>query len=87
LNPVNILLVEDNPGDIRLVVEALKSCEIPAELTVAADGEKALALLREEVVKPDLVILDLNIPKVSGISLLEQYRSKEKPPIVIFSST
>ena len=87
MKPVAILLIEDNPGDTRLVEEALKACSVPVKLTVAADGEIALSLLRKEEAKPDLVILDLNIPKVSGISVLEQYPPKETPPIVVFSST
>jgi len=69
------------------VEEALKTCSVPVELTVAGDGETALSLLTNEEVKPDLIILDLNIPKVPGLSVLEQYQPKEKPPIVVFSST
>ncbi len=86
LKPVAILLIEDNPGDTRMVEEALKACSVPVQLTVAADGETALSLLKKEDAKPDLVILDLNIPKVSGISVLEQFPPKETP-IVVFSST
>jgi DNA-binding response OmpR family regulator len=86
VKPVAILLIEDNPGDTRLVEEALKACSVPVELTVAMDGETALSLLKNEEAKPDLVILDLNIPKVSGISVLEQYPPNETP-IVVFSST
>jgi two-component system, chemotaxis family, response regulator Rcp1 len=84
---VAILLIEDDPGDTRLVEEALKTLPVPVQLTVATDGEKALSLLTKEEVKPDLVILDLSIPKVSGISVLEQYQPKGKPPLVVFSST
>jgi DNA-binding response OmpR family regulator len=87
VKPVAILLIEDNPGDTRLVAEALKACPVPVELTVVEDGEAALSLLKNEDSKPDLVILDLNIPKVSGISLLEQYEPKDLPPVVVFSST
>src|SRR6266478_9039962 len=61
VKPVTILLIEDNPGDTRLVEEALKSCTVPIELTVATDGEAALSVLRKEEAKPDLIILDLNI--------------------------
>jgi Response regulators consisting of a CheY-like receiver domain and a winged-helix DNA-binding domain len=57
------------------------------EITVAEDGEKGLALLTQGKVDPDLIILDLNIPKISGLSLLQQYQPKEKPPVVVFSST
>jgi DNA-binding response OmpR family regulator len=84
---VAILLVEDVPGDRLLVKEALKTCGVPVAITEAEDGEKALSLLTNEEAQPDLVILDLNIPKVSGLSLLQQIQPKEKPPIVVFSST
>jgi DNA-binding response OmpR family regulator len=87
VKPLAILLIEDDPGDTRLVEEALKTCPVPVQLTVAADGETALSLLTKEEVKPDLVILDLSIPKVPGLSVLEQYQPKGKPPIVVFSST
>jgi CheY-like chemotaxis protein len=84
---VIILLVEDAPADIILIKEALETCPVPVALTLAEDGEKALSLLMEGEIKPDLVILDLNIPKVSGHSVLEQYHPTEKPPVVVFSST
>jgi two-component system, chemotaxis family, response regulator Rcp1 len=84
---VIILLVEDAPGDTHLIKEALETCPVPVALTVAEDGEKALTLLTEGEIKPDLVILDLNIPKVSGHSVLEQYHRTEKPPVVVFSSS
>jgi DNA-binding response OmpR family regulator len=57
------------------------------DITLAADGERALFLLMEEHINPDLIILDLCIPKVSGISVLKQYHPKEQPPVVVFSST
>jgi chemotaxis family two-component system response regulator Rcp1 len=87
VKPLAILLVEDNPGDTRLVEEALKGCAVPVQLTVATDGEAALALLQAAEIQPDLIILDLNIPKISGISLLEEYQREEGPPVVVFSST
>ncbi len=87
VKPVAILLIEDNPGDVFLVERALKTCAIPTDVTVAGDGERALSLLMQDGVNPDLVILDLSIPKVSGISVLQQYQPKEKPPVVVFSST
>ncbi len=87
MTPISILLIEDNPGDVLQIENALKACEIPAEIMVVGDGEKALSLLKNEEIDPDLVILDLSIPKVSGIAVLEQYQPKEKPPVVVFSST
>jgi CheY-like chemotaxis protein len=87
MKPVAILLIEDNPADIRMVEEALKVCPVPVQLSVAMDGEAALTLLGKEEAKPDVIILDLNIPKVSGICVLKQYQPKEMPPVVVFSST
>ena len=87
VKPLAILLIEDNPGDSFLVEEALRTCAIPMDITVAEDGEKGLFLLTQGKVDPDLVILDLSIPKISGISVLQQYQPKEKPPVVVFSST
>jgi chemotaxis family two-component system response regulator Rcp1 len=84
---VIILLVEDAPGDIVLIKEALATCPVPVALTVAEDGEKALTLLSNGEIEPDLVILDLNIPKISGHTVLEQYHPIDKPPVVVFSST
>lgn len=63
-----------------MVEEALKVCSVPVQLSVAMDGEVALSLLAKEEAKPDVVILDLNIPKVSGICVLKQYQPKEAPP-------
>jgi DNA-binding response OmpR family regulator len=87
VKPVAVLLIEDNPADIRMVEEALKVCSVPVQLSVAMDGEIALSLLMKEEAKPDVVILDLNIPKISGICVLKQYQPKEVPPVVVFSST
>ena len=87
MKSVTILLVEDVSGDRLLVKEALKACGIPVAITEVEDGEKALSFLTKEESKPDLIILDLNLPKVSGIALLEQYHPKDRPPIVVFSST
>ena len=87
MKPVAILLIEDNPGDAFLVERALQICAIPADITLAPDGERALSLLMQERINPDLIILDLSIPKVSGISVLKEYQPKEKPPVIVFSST
>ena len=73
--PVEILLVEDNPGDIRLTVEVLKEVEVHTNLSVVKDGVEAMAFLRREghytdAPRPDLVLLDLNLPKKDGLELL-----------------
>jgi CheY-like chemotaxis protein len=78
--PIEILLVEDNPGDVRLTREALRENKVNNSLYVAIDGVDALAFLRREGVyadapHPDLILLDLNLPKYDGRQLLEQIKS------------
>jgi two-component system, chemotaxis family, response regulator Rcp1 len=87
-----ILLVEDNPGDARLVRLALAEALPSARLSVAADGEAALTRLREAGEPPDLVLLDLNLPGLSGHEVLAAVRASEDPalrrlPVVVLSSS
>lgn len=77
---INILLVEDNPGDIRLTKEVLKEGKIRNTLSVVMDGEEAMLYLRKEAqyekaVTPDLVLLDLNLPKKDGREVLSLIKS------------
>jgi chemotaxis family two-component system response regulator Rcp1 len=72
----SILLVEDNAGDVRLTREALREADVSAELTAVPDGEQALAFLRgERANRPDLVLLDLNLPKKNGLEVLEEVKA------------
>ena len=92
---VEILLVEDNPGDVRLTKEAMKEGKIRNNLSVAIDGVEAMAFLRREgkfadAPRPDVVLLDLNLPKKDGRSVLKEI--KEDPnlrriPVVILTSS
>ncbi len=93
--PVEILLVEDNPGDVRLTVEALNESKIFNNLHIVEDGIEALAFLRKEdkyerKPRPDLILLDLNLPKKDGREVLEEIK-KEDPlkriPVVILTSS
>jgi two-component system, chemotaxis family, response regulator Rcp1 len=92
---VEILLVEDNPGDIRLTQEALKDSKIRNNLSVVRDGEEALAFLRREgnfarVPRPDLVLLDLNLPRVDGREVLEVIKtddSLKRIPVVVLTTS
>ena len=73
--PIEILLVEDNPGDVRLTIEALKEGKVRNSLSVARDGVEALAFLRREgphanAARPDLILLDLNMPRMNGLEFL-----------------
>ena len=93
--PVEILLVEDNPGDVRLMVEALKEGKVLNHLSVAEDGTEALAFLRREgkytdVAHPDLILLDLNLPKKDGREVLAEIKhdpSLKRIPVVILTTS
>ncbi len=84
--PVEVLLVEDNEGDVSLVRQSLIECDRPVALTVARDGVEALRLLSVSDFSPDLVILDLNIPRLSGLMVLERLNHCDTP-VVVFSSS
>ena len=95
LQPVHILLVEDNPNDVEITVRALKKGQVSNRLTVARDGREALDILedlkREPAGAPGLILLDLNLPKVSGLEVLQQIKSdpltRRIPVIVLTTST
>jgi Response regulator containing a CheY-like receiver domain and an HD-GYP domain len=93
--PVEFLLVEDNPGDVRLTQEALKDSKVRNNLNVLGDGLSALAFLRrqppyENAPRPDIILLDLNLPKMDGRELLSHIKADPKlkriPVVVITSS-
>lgn len=91
--PMGILLVEDNPGDIRLVQEALKESRLPLKLDFVTDGEEAMFYLKREgrhaeTIKPDLILLDLNLPKKDGREVLKELKkdpSLSDIPVVIMT--
>jgi two-component system, chemotaxis family, response regulator Rcp1 len=93
--PVEILLVEDSPGDVRLTEEALKEAKVLNHLHVAADGVAAMAFLRREgphavAPRPDLILLDLNLPKKDGREVLQEIKqdsSLRQIPIVILTTS
>jgi CheY-like chemotaxis protein len=92
--PIDILLAEDNAGDVRLTQEALKDAKVLNNLIVAADGVEALAILRGEDGKqpsrPDLILLDLNMPRMDGRELLEEIKkdnSLRRIPVVVLTTS
>jgi CheY-like chemotaxis protein len=85
LRPVEILLVEDQAGDILLMRQALAGERIPTSIHVAVDGEQALDMLSGRQFAPDLVILDLTLPKLGGMSVLEE--TPAGVPVVVFTSS
>jgi two-component system, chemotaxis family, response regulator Rcp1 len=93
--PIEILLVEDNPGDVRLTIEGLNEGKVRNHLHVARDGVEALAFLRRQaqfadVVRPDLILLDLNLPRKDGREVLAEIKSdadlKTIPVVVLTTS-
>jgi two-component system, chemotaxis family, response regulator Rcp1 len=94
-SPVEILLVEDNPGDVRLTKEALKEGKVYSNLHWAKDGVEALEFLRRrgnfaDVPRPDIILLDLNLPKKDGREVLAEIKSDDdlkRIPVVILTTS
>jgi len=93
--PVELLLVEDNPGDVRLTRETLKDCKLLNHMSVVGDGVEAMAFLRREgkyakALRPDLILLDLNLPKKDGREVLAEIKADEhlrRIPVVVLSTS
>jgi CheY-like chemotaxis protein len=94
-DPVEILLVEDNPGDVRLTEEAFKELRITNELHVVTDGPDALDFMfgrdgYESTPAVDLVLLDLNLPRMDGVEVLREIKSDpdlKRTPVIILTSS
>jgi two-component system, chemotaxis family, response regulator Rcp1 len=92
---VEILLIEDNPGDVRLTTEALHDGKFYNNLSIVGDGEEALAYLWKKgqyakAIRPDLILLDLNLPKKDGRQVLEEIKSDidlKRIPVVILTTS
>ena len=95
LNLIEILLVEDNPGDVRLTREAMSNAKVRNNMEVVEDGVEAMAFLKKEgkyakVFRPDLILLDLNLPKKSGLEVLKEVKDDDelkRIPVVILTSS
>ena len=95
VQPIEILLVEDNPGDVRLTIEALKEAKVINHLTVLKDGVEALAFLRRQepfvkAPRPHLIVLDLNLPKKDGREVLAAIKvddSLKRIPVVVLTTS
>ena len=90
---IEILLIEDNPADVRLTVEALKDAKVPNRLHVARDGVEAMRMLKGDtaaVPRPDLILLDLNLPRKNGREVLAEIKQDEALrhiPVVILTTS
>lgn len=95
IKPITILLVEDNPGDVRLVEEIFKEGKVYNNLEITRDGEEAMSFLRqkgsfENAPRPDLILLDLNLPKKNGSEVLAEVKTDTKLkriPVVILTAS
>ena len=93
--PIEVLLVEDSPGDVRLTREAFKDAKVHINLHVASDGAEAMDFLNHEgkhpnVPRPDLILLDLNLPKKDGREVLEEIKQSpalKSIPVVILTTS
>jgi two-component system response regulator len=92
---VEILLVEDSPGDVRLTQEALKDSKLYNNLSVVPDGVEAMAFLRRQeqytnAPRPDLILLDLNLPRMDGRQVLQEIKNDEslkRIPVVVLTTS
>lgn len=91
---MNVLVVEDNPADVRLIREALKSASVPVQITVAHDGVEAMEHLRasqtEHGACPDLMLLDLNLPRKNGREVLAEVKGSpalHQIPVLVMTSS
>ena len=93
--PIEILLVEDNPGDVRLTKEALKEGKVYSNLHTVKDGVEAMEFLRRQgkyssVPRPDIILLDLNLPKKDGREVLQEIKTDEtlkRIPVVVLTTS
>ena len=93
--PIDILLVEDDPGDVLITKEALEHSKVTNSLSIVEDGEQALAFLRREgdyadASRPDLILLDLNLPKKDGRQVLADIKADaelRRIPVVVLSTS
>ncbi|NBE80929.1 response regulator [Micromonospora rubida] len=94
-SPIEVLLVEDDPGDVLMTQEAFEEHKLRNRLTVVSDGDEALAYLRREgqfadAVAPDLILLDLNLPRRDGREVLEEIKQDEqlcRIPVVVLTTS
>ncbi len=95
MHPITILLVEDNPGDVKLTEVALRKGKIQSIMHVAEDGEEALKFLRGQgkwagSPRPDLILLDLNLPRKNGIEVLQEIKADSllrRIPVVVLTTS
>jgi CheY-like chemotaxis protein len=89
-NPITVLLVEDDPGDVVLIQEAFEHNKVRNTLHIAGDGVEAMDFLRSSDSRPDLILLDLNLPRKDGREVLEEVKSDPRLrqiPVVVLTTS
>ncbi|MEN3615101.1 response regulator [Plantactinospora sp. ZYX-F-223] len=94
-NPVRILVVDDDPGDVLMIEEALATSEVPKAIDVVGDGQEAMEFLHQEgrhreASRPDMILLDLNMPRMDGRQVLNQVKSDDNLrtiPVVVLTTS
>ena len=89
-DPMRVLLVDDDEADLALITEAFEAHQLPAHLHVARDGVEALECLQSGAVRPDMILLDLNMPRMDGRELLaavKQDPALSTIPVVVFTTS
>jgi CheY-like chemotaxis protein len=88
---VELLVVDDNPGDFALIRESFRDCPVEVRITAALDAERAFEIIEDHGgISPDLIILDLNLPRINGFEVLKRIRADERVsgvPVVVMSSS
>jgi CheY-like chemotaxis protein len=92
---IRILIIDDSPSDAELAVQAFKQAKLSNEITVVSDGKEALSYLRKkgkyaDIIRPDLILLDLNLPKLDGYAVLKEIKqddSLKSIPVVILTTS
>ena len=95
VTPIEVLLVEDDPGDVLMTQEAFEENRVNNRLCVVNDGDEALAYLRQQephtnAVRPDLILLDLNLPRRDGLQVLQEIKNDEnlrRIPVVVLTTS
>jgi CheY-like chemotaxis protein len=93
--PIEVLLIEDDPGDVIMTREAFEEHQVPSRLTVVQDGAEALSYLRREgeyaeAIRPDLILLDLNLPRRDGREVLAEIKGDDelrRIPVVVLTTS
>ena len=93
--PIEVLLIEDNAGDVRLTLEALRDAKVLNHLSIVSDGVEAMAFLHKQppfdkVPRPDIILLDLNLPRMNGREVLREIKTHEslrRIPVVILTTS